>query len=295
MEGLPTKLNLGRRGVNIETKCPLCEKELESTSHALLYCTKLWDVWWSWTTCPINLLAENKEFVEVALLIMYAGTPKDLETLFATAWSIWYNRNRVVHESQCETPAQVWGFAQRIQGDYNGAMTVCQLRKQSPEAGWAAPPPEVYKINVDGATRVGGLSGVGVVIRDCRGLVLVAKSKVMAGSYEAGVTEALAVEEGVLLARERGLHQIIIESNSLEVVQAIRTRSSHGEAGTVVQGILVLLDSFCSWKVQHLKRDYNIVAHELAQMAKGSAESQTWEGVEPTMLQHLLLADRANC
>ena len=65
MEGLPTRLNLGRRGVNIETKCPLCEREIESTSHALLYCTKLWDVWWSWNTCPIQLLAENKDFVHV--------------------------------------------------------------------------------------------------------------------------------------------------------------------------------------------------------------------------------------
>ena len=36
-----------------------------------------------------------------------------------------------------------------------------------------------------------------------------AKSKDMAGSYEVEITEALAVKEGVLLARERGLHQII--------------------------------------------------------------------------------------
>ena len=99
MEGLPTRLNLGRRGVNIETKCPLCEREIESTSHALLYYTKLWDVWWSWNTCPIQLLAENRDFVDVAMLIMNAGTPQDLEILFATAWSIWYNRNRVVHET----------------------------------------------------------------------------------------------------------------------------------------------------------------------------------------------------
>ena len=62
-------------------------------------------------------------------------------------------------------------------------MTESQLRKQPPEAGWAAPPPEVYKINVDGETSVGGLSSVGVVICDCRGTVLVARSKVMAGSY----------------------------------------------------------------------------------------------------------------
>ena len=80
MEWLPTRLNLGRRGTNIETKCPLYERELESTSHALLYCNKLWDVWWSWHTCPINILAGNKNFADVAILILNAGTPHDLET-----------------------------------------------------------------------------------------------------------------------------------------------------------------------------------------------------------------------
>ena len=61
-----------------------------------------------------------------------------------------------------------------------------------------------------------------------------AKSQDMAGSYEVEITEALAVKEGVLLARERGLHQIILETDSLAVVQAISTQSSHGEAGTVI-------------------------------------------------------------
>ena len=54
------------------------------------------------------------------------------------------------------------------------------------------------------------------------------------------------MEEGVLLTRERGRHQIILETDSLILVQAIKTRSSHGEAGTVIQGVLVLLESFSS-------------------------------------------------
>ena len=54
MDGLPTRLNLLRRGLNIETKCPLCEKALESTSHALIYCDKLWDGWWNWHALPDN-------------------------------------------------------------------------------------------------------------------------------------------------------------------------------------------------------------------------------------------------
>nr|POE46443.1 hypothetical protein CFP56_41690 [Quercus suber] len=86
-------------------------------------------------------IIEQKTFVDVALQILDAGTHHDLETLFATAWSIWYNRNQVIHE-----------YAQRTQNDYKGAMIVNQLRQQPPEVGWTAPPPGFYKINVDGAT-----------------------------------------------------------------------------------------------------------------------------------------------
>lgn len=171
--------------------------------------------------------------MDVAILILNAGIPHDLETLFVMAWSIWYNRNQVVHDSQCETPSQVWGYAQRIQGDYKGVMTVSQLRKQPPEVSWAAPPLEVYRINVDGTTSVGRPIWCG-------------SSKVMTGSYEAEITEALAVEESVLLARERGLHQIILETNSLVMAQAINTRLSHGELGTVIQRVLILLEFFSS-------------------------------------------------
>ena len=85
MEGLPTRLNLQKRGINIEVKCPLCEKVVESTSHALLYYDRIWDVWWNWHDFPISLLAENKTFVDVALQILNTGTLHDLETFCATA------------------------------------------------------------------------------------------------------------------------------------------------------------------------------------------------------------------
>ena len=47
--------------------------------------------------------------------------------------------------------------------------------------------------------------------------------------------------------------------------------------------------------MRHLKREYNRVAHELAQIAKVAGATQTWEGIDPPMLQRLLLIDRAKC
>ena len=128
MEGLPTRLNLHKRGINTEVKCPLCEKVVESTSHALLYCDRIWDVWWYWHDCPISLLAENKTFVDVALQILNKGTHHNLDTFFATAWCIWCSRNQVIHKSHYLPPSQIWGYAQRTQDDNKGVMVVNQIR-----------------------------------------------------------------------------------------------------------------------------------------------------------------------
>ena len=61
------------------------------------------------------------------------------------------------------------------------------------------------------------------------------------GTYEAETTKAFAIEEGILLAHERGLNQVVIKSNSLSVVQAINTNSNMGELGSIIQGIIGLL------------------------------------------------------
>ena len=83
--------------------------------------------------------------------------------------------------------------------------------------------------------------------------------------------------------------------NTCEVVDAIKESSCNGEFEMVIQGSLELLRFFQSWKMQYLKRNYNRTAHELAQLAKSSNSSQQWKGIEPPVIQHVLLLDRAKC
>ena len=115
----------------------------------------------------------------------------DLETLFVTAWAIWFNRNQVIHESKSSPHSQIWNLAVRTQEDYKNTVLYCRVQ-QAPDVGWAVPPLDVYKINVDGATAVIGYrSSVGVVIRDSRGMFVAAACKVLNGNYGAAVTELL--------------------------------------------------------------------------------------------------------
>ena len=116
--------------------------------------------------------------------------------------------------------------------------------------------------------------------------------KVLNGDYGATITKAFAVDEGVRLAMELELQQIIVESDSAGVVEAINESNCNGEFEMVIQGSLELLQSFRSWNVRYLKRNYNRAVHKLAQFAKIAGSTQQWKGVEPPMLQYVLLGPK---
>ena len=162
--------------------------------------------------------------------------------------------------------------------------------------GWAAPPPRVCKINIDGATLESGtLSSVRVIIRDCIGVVIVARGKLLPALYTVEVTEAYAIEEGIKLACELQLPRIILESDSAIAVQALDSRSFGVEFGIILQGALTMLSSFRSWSVKHLKKDYNRATHNIAQITKSTETSQTWFGCSPPIIHNVLLIDRSKC
>ena len=65
------------------------------------------------------------------------------------------------------------------------------------------------------------------------------------------------------------------------------------DIGHLHQGINSILETFNCWKIQHLKRDYNKVAHELASYARCNGTYQVWKGIDPPMVQHLLQLEHA--
>ncbi|KAK9998590.1 hypothetical protein SO802_018193 [Lithocarpus litseifolius] len=86
--------------------------------------------------------------------------------------------------------------------------------------------------------------------------------------------------------------QIIVETDALSIVNSINENFIEGSIGHLIQGILVLLNSFSSWKVIHVKRDHNRAAHEAAHLARRSEDSQVWIGALPIALQEIVQSER---
>ena len=228
----------------------------------------------------------------MALHVIQIGNPKNLETIFVTAWYIWFNRNQVVHKSLSTPPDQIWDSALRLAKDFKGALTSHSYQLGDRASLWSLPPSGFHKISVDGATCPDGSNScIGVIIPNSSGQVTAALSKPLSVPYSPEIAKVLALENGVILAHEMNITRVIFESDSLTMVQYVVTMEFGGPLGHIISGIGNSLLHFCSWHLHHLKQDHNRAAHELAQLAKLASFAQVWKGTSPPLPHSILFPD----
>ncbi|XP_065619863.1 uncharacterized protein LOC136063423 [Quercus suber] len=108
-------------------------------------------------------------------------------------------------------------------------------------------------------------SGVGVVIRDNNGAVLVSCSEKLHQAYKLDEVEALAALKAASLARELGFRNVILEGDSLCLIKALKSaEDSFSPTGLLVDNVKRFASSFERWMYSHVKRNGNSVAHSLA-------------------------------
>lgn len=108
------------------------------------------------------------------------------------------------------------------------------------------------------------------MIWDSSGLITAALSKPLLAHFPPDIVEVFALENGILLAHEMNIQHVLLESDSLSMVQSVHAKKIDGPLGHIYSGIHSSLLHFCSWSLIHLKRDCNRVAHDLAQLAKAT-------------------------
>ena len=122
--------------------------------------------------------------------------------------------------------------------------------EHSKDLRWKPPDSGLYKINFDGALFADqGSAGIGVVIRDWEGQVIAALSEKVRHPGSVDLVEALATRRAISFAKELNIHQMVIEGDSLRVIQAINeARPVQTLYGHVVDNIRFLSSSYrCSF------------------------------------------------
>lgn len=218
----------------------------------------------------MDLISTILEPANIALNFLEKGT---------IACSVWWNRNQAVHDESGMPPSHVWEMANRNFQDCKEACTPSPPQQIPSATRWRPLSWGFLKINVDGAaTEDSKYSSIEVIICDSQCTAIAVLNKVLPASYTAEVAEAVSLLHGALFASEMEVSHAIFESDALSlIIQSINSEDVRGEIGHILQNIKSIASSFSWCSFQHLKRDGNRVAHELAKVARDSGVSQVWK------------------
>lgn len=93
---------------------------------------------------------------------------------------------------------------------------------RAPVEKWKGPPDGWCKVNWDASfAKSSDRIGLGIIVRDSRGNVLVARSLTRKGLLEPIMWEAVASYYAALLCKELALTHVILEGDAKQVVDAI--------------------------------------------------------------------------
>ncbi|XP_021866523.1 uncharacterized protein [Spinacia oleracea] len=200
---------------------------------------------------------------------------EQLRTFMALVWAAWHCRNKVIFDGSgvVDAVSVAAGFV-RLNEEYSlynakvSGTTMSHVCTSN--ASWLPPPSNCVKLNVDAHVLEGNGVSFGAVIRDEEGKLLVAAVKRIGANWQPEMAEAGAARYGVELARRLGYSSVILESDSLKVVRAIKTRQEG------VSPIYILYDDivgtcseFFQFMCVHVRRTGNTLAHCIARWETG--------------------------
>ncbi|XP_041026969.1 uncharacterized protein LOC121267173 [Juglans microcarpa x Juglans regia] len=116
--------------------------------------------------------------------------------------------------------------------------------------------------------------GLGLIIRDWNGLVLATSRQIRSLYPNPFLAESVGAMEAACFGSHLGLKRIILEEDSLLVIQAINSKVENwSTASMIINDIKSQLTIYDSWSVLHIRREGNKAAHVLAKNALLSSTS----------------------
>lgn len=143
---------------------------------------------------------------------------------------------------------------------------------------WQKPPTGYVKLNWDATTDAQGKRmGGGIVARDHEGKVLIAQTFTQNLITDPATAEAIVAWRAVELGIQMGWWKVIVESDSLAIVQKLNSAEGWmGSYGFVIHGAKELLSGRPEWRVAHVIREGNTMTYRLARLTFSYPHMRSW-------------------
>ncbi|XP_050246203.1 uncharacterized protein LOC126694162 [Quercus robur] len=150
-----------------------------------------------------------------------------------------------------------------------------------------------YKTNYDGAVFAESEeAGIGVIIRDVKGLAIAALAEKIPYSGSVEVLEALAARRATRFVVEVGFTASEFEGDFEVVWRALRTTDgAHSSMGEIIKDTMSIVGSLRTFSLSHTRRQGNCAAHALAKRAIVSFPLLVWMEHVPADISHVVISD----
>jgi len=283
--------------MELDTRCVMCNRMDEDGAHLFLRCKNAKKLWREVGLEEIRERLAQSLSAEDFICKVLELDKKYLLRVCVLLYFWWRERNNV---REGESMRNVTALSLMIQTYSDELLKEQQIHlgpSQRQEKRWKRPSEGVLKINVDAAFKPDtGQGGWGAVIRNAEGEVVRAGAGCLNHVMDALHAEMLAAREGVRLAAEAGMGQVILETDAMLVKLALQDDSFRLSAlGGIIWEIKTMAESsFNSISVIHCCRSCNQVAHGLAAIGCNClvGSSLYWDSVPPEVVD-LVAGDSA--
>ncbi|KAK6144889.1 hypothetical protein DH2020_021709 [Rehmannia glutinosa] len=284
---LPTRSNLAHKGINITQVCVICENQLENNFHMFLSCKFAIECWrFSHYGALVNRVANTVEsFASWFFKMMEETTPSILAKVSMVLWSIWKQRNSKLWKNHYTNAAATVKNALDFLDMWIDARLYVPLQSEmtiSPCKLWHPPQSSTLKCNIDAAFfRDQKRVGIGMVLRDDIGHVLLCRTCWFLGDIDVLEGESRGLLEGLQWVRSLGFFDVIFGVDAKGIVDVLNdSEEIWTEVGKIIRVSKTILSSEPLYRVQYVSRQANIVAHALARASNSHASPTIW--VEPS-------------
>jgi hypothetical protein len=272
---LAAKENLFRRKIVPDPLCLICGLETETMGHILWSCGSAKDVWLESTRKLQKSTSDEVDFFHLFAAMAEKLDPGELQMFSVIARELWLRRNNLVFGGALTAPSVVIKNAKEKVEAYEEAeawRSKGTLRECTPTShpAWTKPPEGFLKVNWDAS--VNGQRkrmGLGVAVRDHEGVLRAALCATRDFITEPAVAEAVAAGKAVEVITWLGAEKVILEGDALEIVNVFSNEERWmGTYGGIMHEAKQILNFYCTeWRVKHVQRCCNEVAHAIARMA----------------------------
>ncbi|KAG6639485.1 hypothetical protein CIPAW_10G104100 [Carya illinoinensis] len=283
VSGKSSEMNLKRRAVLKIATCLVCKNMDESVCHALWSCNGASDIW-ACERSPVQKWQSSEKYFFDLWSDWFSKLPLDQLVVMAVVLrGIWLRRNGLVFENKFEAPNIKQGKAQETGGVQSNN---CHH--------WKLLVGDMVKVNWDAAMKSSeNKGGIGVVARDNYGEVLVSLCYPRKHVADLVIAEVFALWRAMKLCEDLHFRNVQLEGDALSVVKVVNSLEVNWEwHGQLIEDLKAILHNRGNWKVVHVKRSCNNVAHSLAKLALNASEELVWMEDHPKEVLENVVFDK---